>query len=442
MLSQGVQTIMVLTDRIILSMKSPVFSTAATTAGFTAICLACFFIQFLQFSTSLVARAYGRGSLKDCNAILSQGMIIAVLSIPVLLLASLAGNMYFKILGHPIGFRLIELDYFYVMIFAQISVLFRSTLEAYLIGVNRSHLIFYSSFAGAAFNIPVSYYFTLGPCSNFFEGASGAAWGTFLGNVISLLFLIASLYKSLLFCKRYFSLKKIVERMDFKFFVTQGFFVGLEKFTNSICFVTFVNMFVYFGEEVSAAVAIVFTWDQIAFLPLVGMYGAQMSIYSRYMGQKRIHLANKSLYASITLAIMINAVFSLFFLLFAEKITTLMLYNENNAINTATATLYALFFLKTTCFYIFSNAFILLFKAVLRSLGYSAWCFRVSFCVHLLLVSISYVGIFYFNFKPSTVWFLFLIMTGTLAALFVSKYYFVISRKRQLNWGLMGREAV
>ena len=432
-LSQGIQTLMVLTDRYFLSLKNPLFAAAVTTGGFTALSLSLFFIHLLLFSTSLIAKNYGRNQLSECEVIFYQCITIATFSIPLLALLNYVADLYFDFLGHPLEYRILEEKYFYILIFSQVFSLYRTCIEAFLIGIGRSGKILHASFFGVFINIPLTYAFILGPYSSYFNPVEGAAWSTVVSNVSSLFFLAISSSSVMNINFGHFSFTSLFRGKDLKILLMQGSFSGLEKFINSICFVSFVNMLVFYGNEVSIAISIVFTLDQIAFLPLLGIYASVMSIYSRFLGINNLREAQKSLAASLHLAYGLMFIFSVFFWVFAENLVQIMLKGDSQHLNKEVINEYAIFFLRTTCLYIFANTTIFLYKAALRSLGLSWWCFQISVCMHLLLILTCYYGIHYYHLDPSAIWGLFMAFLGGLAIIYVIKYHRIIKRSYTID---------
>lgn len=418
---------MVVFDRYILSLKDPLYTSAVTTGGFTALTLSLFFIHLIFFSTTLIGKRYGKGEEKSCHTIVWNCFLVATCAIPALLLLREGGWAYFTFLGHPADYRALENGYFKVLILSQIPVLYRTSLESYFLGVGRSRGILFASLIGLLANIPLTYLFVLGPASHYFEGITGAAWGTFFANLFSLLVLAFLYFKSY---RNYPSIswRETYSGADFVPLLKEGSYTGLEKFVNSFCFVSFVNMFVYYGEEVSTAISIVFSWDQIAFLPLMGIYGAVMSLYSRFLGQGDEKGAIRSLHSALGMTTSLMLLFALLFLTSAEALTTAFMGEGKTTMDGAVIRTHAIFFFQTTCFYIFANMAIFLYKAALRSLGFSGWCFRLSLVVHLMLVLSSYCAVYLLDIGPVGVWMLFLGMLTGLSFAFITKFYQVAEK--------------
>ncbi len=185
-------------------------------------------------------------------------------------------------------------------------------------------------------------------------------------------------------------------------------------------------MFVSYGREVAAAISIVFSWDQIAFLPIMGMYGAVMSLYSRFLGEKNPGGAVRSFHAAVRMTLALMGALAIIFWTCSDILIASFLRGIPMETDTSLVYSYSSFFFRTTCLYIFANAIIFLYKAALRSLGLSSWCFNLSFFVHILLVVNTYFAIYVYKMDPKTVWWFFMSMLGVLAISLMSKFYPIV----------------
>lgn len=420
-LSQGILTLMVLSDRFILSLKNPIFAAASTTGGFTGISLSLFFVNFLAFGTSLIAKKHGAGEKKSCFDIVNQTILLGALFTPLLLVLTKFGDSYFSMLGHTGVYKLAEVSYFKVILYSQIICLFRTCIENYYIGIQSAGCILKANLFGLVTNAVFSYLFVLGPFATYFEYATGAAWGTFLSSLLSFFYLIYVYLKQngLIFEK-----KQLFRSKDLIELAKQGTFIGMEKFVNSFCFVFFVNLFVIYGHEVSTSISTLFSWDQISYLPLLGIYSAVVSIFSNYLGENEIEKAKQSLYSSLKMTYVLMFIMAVFFYLCSKTLTGMFLKGAENELDKTKIFYYSEIFFKSTSLNIFATATSMLYKAALRSLGFSSWCFIASSITHAILCIFAYIGLYTFNLNPLHLWSLFLSLMSILGLVFVFKFHF------------------
>lgn len=427
-ISQGILTLMVLCDRFILSLKNPIFAAASTTSGFLAISLSLFFIHFLSFGTSLIARRFGAKQQDLCHSIVNQTLACAILFTPLILLLKFVALPYFKLLGHHGVFLEAELGYFDIILYSQIITLFKTAIENYYIGIQSASCILKANILSFFANAFFSYLFVLGPFESYFSYAQGAGFGTFLSSLLSLLYLVYVYKKDSPGISLKINVKALLKSEDMGELAKQGTFIGLEKFVNSFCFVFFVNLFVFYGHEVSASISTLFSWDQIAYLPLIGIYSAVVSFFSRYLGENNPLGASLSLKSSLkgTYALMLGLSFIFYGL--CDQLTGAFLKGSTDNLELDKLFYYSSVFFKTTFLNIFATATSMLFKAALRSLGFSKWCFIVSSFFHFILCVICYIGTHHLAFSPLKLWGIFLIMMNLLGFIFIFKYRFEMKR--------------
>lgn len=435
-LSQGILTLMVLCDRFILSLKNPIFAAAATTGGFTGISLSLFFVNFLAFGTSLIARRFGSGEKKSCHDLVNQTLLLAAIFTPLLLLLTYVGDKYFNALGHSGVYKYAEISYFKVILYSQIICLFRTCIENYYIGIQSAGCILKANIYGLISNAVFSYLFVLGPFGSYFEYGTGAAWGTFVSSLLSCIYLFYVYYRDNRMEIEKIQFYKVLTSKDMVELSKQGTFIGMEKFVNSFCFVFFVNLFVVYGHEVSTSISTLFSWDQISYLPLLGIYSAVVSIFSNYLGENEIDKAKKCLYSSLKMTYILMIAMAVFFYVGAEFLTGMFLKGASNELDVSKVFYYSSIFFKTTSFNILATATSMLYKAALRSLGFSSWCFVASSITHGILCVICYLGLHTFHLNPIHLWGLFLILMCLLGLVFVFKFHYemkALSNKPQLE---------
>ena len=421
-LSQGIQTILLLLDRYLLSAKDPLFAAVATTSGFVALSFNQLFSYALSFASAPIGNSFGKNDLQGCYRTLTQCFAISTLFVPIILLLIPLGQHCFSYLQHPTHYIELENSYFRIAMISYLPLLYKTSLESYLIGVKNSRPILLSNLIALLSNTLFCYLFVLGPFHPFFHGADGAAYALLFSNVISTIALMAiSSWK----------LSQTSLGMGIKSLFMQGFYVGSEKFINNFCFVLFVNMLVVYGSELSVAVSIVFSWDRIAFLPLMGISGSLLSLYSHQLGEKNRFEANRSLHAGLQVTLLLMGTIALFFWTCSDFLIQLALRTKSDGLDIAKVQIITKSLLRTACFYIVLQAFIIVYKAALRSLGLASWCFRYSALIHLLLIGSSYIGIYHLHVDPFQAWGYFMAMLIASALMFTLKFYLY---NRHLDW--------
>ncbi len=183
------------------------------------------------------------------------------------------------------------------------------------------------------------------------------------------------------------------------------------------------NLFVVYGNEISTSISTIFSWDQISYLPLLGIYSAIVSIFSRYLGENDLKGASSSLSACLEMTYILMLVMSIGYFCFSQFLTGVFLKGATNDLDVDKIYAYSSLFFKTTFINVFCTATSMLYKAALRSLGFSLWCFVTSSVTHLMMCVFCYVGVYYYKFDPFYIWAIFLFMMTLLGLLFVFKFH-------------------
>jgi MATE family multidrug resistance protein len=80
-----------------------------------------------------------------------------------------------------------------------------------------------------------------------------------------------------------------------------GYPAGLEMFLNFLAFNMMVFLFHSQGGVVATASSIMFSWDLISFIPLLGIEIAVTSLVGRYIGAGKVDIAHRSAMSELRL---------------------------------------------------------------------------------------------------------------------------------------------
>ncbi len=78
--SQGAFAVMIFTDRYFLSQIDPAHMAAALGGGVASFFSFCFFIGLLTYANAMVAQYLGAGEAEKCPKVVTQGMIMTLMS--------------------------------------------------------------------------------------------------------------------------------------------------------------------------------------------------------------------------------------------------------------------------------------------------------------------------------------------------------------------------
>ena len=99
-ISQGAFAVMIFTDRYFMSMVSPSHMAASLGGGVASFFCMSLFIGVLSYTNALVAQYFGRDEWDKCSKVLTQGLILTLSFVPLLLLIGYVVSNLFEFMGH------------------------------------------------------------------------------------------------------------------------------------------------------------------------------------------------------------------------------------------------------------------------------------------------------------------------------------------------------
>jgi MATE family multidrug resistance protein len=231
-------------------------------------------------------------------------------------------------------------------------------------------------------------------------GVAGAAYGTLIGNVVSTVILFAKFFgKS---CHRRFR-----TRYAFAFswpltreLLKKGIPSGVEMFLNMSAFQLLILMFHALGPESATASSVMFNWDMVAYVPLMGLEVASTSLVGRYVGAKDGAAASRSTYSGLKLGWGYSLLMGIFFIFLPGILTDIFKPDVAEASAEAIAIFesarpMSIFMLRIATFYIFVEVLLVIYAGALRGAGDTLWvmfaCAIMNWCVAGSLYLVAYV---------------------------------------------------
>jgi MATE family multidrug resistance protein len=414
--SQGAFALMIFTDRYFLAQLGPVYMAAALGGGVAWYFSISLLNGILAYATALVAQYLGAKELHKCSLVISQGIIMAVACTPLLILAGLAMRNIFTGMGHAPDQVELEKTYYTILMFCSVTILIKVCLSTFFSGIGRTRVVMVCDVLGIILNVPLSWCLIFGKAGFPALGIAGAAYGT----VISTIFTIA-IY--LLFYLSKENRKRFSINASFKFdrgisgrYLRLGFPSGMEMFLNVAAFNLFLLMFQSYGIPEAASATIVFNWDILSFVPLLGLNIAVMSMIGRFVGAGDMHKANEVTTAGYILGIGYSLFLALNFLVFRNVLVEIFIFYEESAAEIRNLARYMM--VGLSC-YVLCEGILQVATGVLRGAGDTRWVMWASISMHWAMLVIQFFIIKVFAFGPRISWIAFVIMILGLMVVFV-----------------------
>ncbi|MCB1706627.1 MAG: MATE family efflux transporter [Halioglobus sp.] len=419
-ISQGAFAVMVFTDRLFMSYIDAAHIAAALGGGVAAFFCFSFFMGLIAYGNALVAQYYGSGNLAKCPLVTSQGVFIALSSTPVLLLIACYGGQVFSLLGHDPAQVPLERIYFEILMAGSVLTLVKASLASYFSGIGRTRVVMISDLLGAALNVPLSWVLVFGKLGLPEMGIAGAALGTIIATVFTigvyLLFYLSRDHKRQFHVAGSFRLHWPIMRR----YLRLGTPSGLETFMNISSFNLFLLLFQSYGVVQGAAMAIVFNWDMLSFIPMTGLSIGVMSLIGRFVGAGDMARANQVISSGFIAALVYSGVLAMCFLVFRASLVNVFQTGGDNFAAISTLANHMMIGLVT---YMMADAIVLIAGGALRGAGDTRWIMVTSVSVHWLMLVAQYFVIVVYEWGPRVSWWIFVAMLISLAFIYLWRLF-------------------
>ncbi|WP_241505754.1 MATE family efflux transporter [Parahaliea mediterranea] len=416
--SQSAFALMVFTDRLFMSRIDALHIASALGGGVTFFVTIALFQGVISYATALVAQYLGSGQLAKCPKVVTQGVIMALAVQPLLLLVGWQAAQLFELMGHAPAQVALERQYFFVLLAGSFLALGKTCIASYFSGIARTRVVMISDVLGVLVNVPLSYVLIFGKLGLPQLGIQGAALGTVIATGFSV-GVYALFYFNRIHRQRFSVLQSFhFDRGILTRYIRLGLPSGLEVFVGAATFNLFLLLFQSYGVNEGAAMAIVFNWDMLNYVPLIGMNIAVTSMIGRYVGAGDMTRTNQVISAAFLLAVGYSVLLGLFFIIAREQLMNVFATpGEDFSVIVALGS-QMMIGLAT---YVLADAAILIASGVLRGAGDTRWLMNTSMLLHVLMLVSQVVIIKYLDFGPMASWWAFVVMLLMLAAIYLRR---------------------
>ena len=415
-ISQGAFAVMIFTDRFFMSQVSPTHMAASLGGGVASFFCMSLFIGILSYTNALVAQYFGTKEFSKCPRVVTQGLLLTAAFVPILLLLGYLVSDMFLIMGHTAELAALESTYFLILIWGASVSLLKTCIASYFSGIGQTRIVMIADTLGVALNIPLSYALIFG-FGGFPElGIVGAAYGTIIATVFSLGVYVRYYLEPN--HRERFSVKDslVFDRGILNRFVRLGFPSGIEMFLNVAAFNLFLLMFQSYGVAEAASAAIVFNWDIVSFVPMIGLNVAIISLVGRFIGAENMSGLREVIKAGFVMGLGYSALLAVIFLIFRAPLVGIFVEAGPDVARIMTLGSFMMVGLAT---YVMADATILISGGVLRGAGDTRWLMWVSILLHWLMLVVQYFVIRVWELGPNMSWIVFVAMILMTAGAYV-----------------------
>lgn len=424
--SQACYTIMTFTDRVFLSRLGPEYMNASMVGGLTVFMMMTFFLGLTGYATAIAAQYLGASQKEKCSVTLTQAVIISFLAYPVIFLSKPLARSMFEFMGIDPGQLVHQEVYFNILIAASIVPLLRGAFSAFFSGIGKTRAVMASGLTAMCVNVIMNYILIFGKFGFPAMGIRGAAYGTVIGGASGVLVLVVNYLRPE-------SVKTFGIMSSFRFdrqvmttLVRYGYPAGLEFFLNLLAFDLMVMIFHSAGPVAATASTIIFNWDMVSFVPLVGVQVGVTSLVGRYMGAGRPDTAEAATRSGFMVGLVYSAAIFILFAGFPGFLAGFFAPSGGDGIFREAFPV-AIVMLRLASIYVLAEAVFVVFIGALRGAGDTFWAMLMSVTLHWILVPVLYIMLKISGTGIISAW-------KVVVAAFLIFSWFVYLRYRYGNW--------
>lgn len=426
LISMGCDAVMVFTDRLFLSRLSSDHMNASMGGGIFLGTLTIFFTGLIAYSTALVAQYVGAGNKGKSSLITTQTMIFAVLGYPILLIVSPFVGSIFEKMGVSATQLPLQIEYLRILLMGSLFMLIRTSLSSFFSGIGATKYVMIAAFASMLVNVGVNYCLIFGKLGFPQLGIRGAAIGTIIGTIAGVIVLAVAYFKKSIreefeVMKSFVYSKEMMHKLLY-----YGFPQGLEGFLSLIAFSSLTFIFHSEGDVVATAATIIFNWDYVSFMPLIGIQIAVTSLVGKYMGANDVKSATNAALSGIKTGFFYSVIIFILFMSIPHLLVNLFRPSTLSSVF-IDATPIAINMLKISTIYVLADAILVSLVGALRGAGDTYWTMLTSVTVHWSTAIALFVVIKVLKLSPEIGW-------ATVATFFLLFCTIFIVRFRQGKW--------
>lgn len=389
-ISTACDGIMTFTDRLFLARLGPEQMNAAMGGGVALQLMIFFFIGLTGYSTALVAQYLGSGQKKMCPVAATQSFIIALVAYPLILLCRPLAHQYFSFMELPAGQLQYQVAYFNIVIFGAFAGILRNCFSCYFSGIGKTRIVMVANIFAMFVNVGLDYVFIYGKLGFPEMGIRGAAFATVIGGICGLIILsIAYVSKQ---NRMEFGISgsfrfdpKVMRKLLYF-----GYPAGLELFMNFLAFSALIFIFHSQGNVIATASTIMFNWDLVSFIPLIGIEISVTSLVGRYMGAGDPATAHRAAMSGIKLGLYYSVVILMLFV-FMPRALVMVFRPENSVEIFNQAVPIAENMIKLASLYVLAEAVMVAIVGALRGAGDTHFTMLISVAAHWTMLPVVYV---------------------------------------------------
>lgn len=424
--STASSTVIIFSDRLFLARVSKEALAASMPAGVTAFMLMAFFVGVIGYVNALTGQYCGAGDYAGCARTAWQGLYLAGFAWLVILLGIWPGVRFLERFSADPAVFALEARFFTILTAGSIFALAGNALSSFFAGLGRTRVVMAGNLLGMAVNVPLNAFLVFGlPANPWLHfggwGVSGAAFASVLAMATSFAYFWRQ-FRRREVRRKYGTIRhRGFDRTVFGKLVRYGVPSGAEYLLNVAAFNFFILLIGSLGVDEQAAVNITFSWNLLAFLPIVGIGIATTTLVGQQMGRRDPRGAERVTFAAMKIAALYAGVIALLFV--GAPGLLVDAFSGGGGADYAAARGLARQLLVLAAIYTLTDALTLVSAGALRGAGDTRFTMIASALLHwFLLVLPTALFVHLLHLDAVHLWIWFIAFTVALALVFFRRF--------------------
>lgn len=401
--SLSCDTLMTFTDRLFLAKVSPEAMNASMGGGIASFLCMTFFVGLIGYTTALVAQQFGAGHKAKAGLAAFQAVLVALAAWPFLAALSPLGGRIFRHLGLPPEQARMQGQYFGILVLGSGLGLLRGALGGFFCGIGNTRVVMLSALAALAVNALAAWVLIFGHLGLPVLGIQGAAVGTIIGSLAGLAVLVFAHFRPHNRRSYHIDASFRFDRELMGKLLRFGYPSGLELLLNLLAFNCIILLLHEQGPVTATAATILFNWDLVSFLPLVGVEIGVTSLVGRYIGARDLDAAQRAARSGLRLTWGFAAGVIPLFAGVPQLLVGIFAPSTPDPVFDQAAPL-AVNLLRLAALYVVSNGLVLVYAGALRGAGDTLFTMVLTVSLHWVLAGALFVALKFFCASPTQAW--------------------------------------
>jgi MATE family multidrug resistance protein len=299
--------------------------------------------------------------------------------------------------------------------------LLRNCLSSFFSGIGRTRIVMVAAVTAMIVNVGMNYILIFGKLGVPALGIRGAACGTIIGGLCGVGVLLAAYLGPTI--RRTYQVGRSLrfDREAMGTLLRFGYPAGIEMFLNLMAFNAMIIAFHAHSEATATAVTIMFNWDMVSFVPLIGIQIGVMSLVGRYMGAGQPDIAHRSTMSGLKSGWLYSIIILALFVGFPQRLVAVFRPEQLDSVFQQAMPI-AVRMIRVASFYVLLEAVVVVFSGALRGAGDTLWAMCISVTIHWLMLAILIVMLYVLGLSPVAAWVAVVIAFMAFSGLFYRRY--------------------